>query len=558
MARCDNNKFDCPICATVGCAPSAKFACPSCDFVTCKPCQKTFLRPNCMNCGVSLSRGFLIATLGKTWVNGPLREHEQEELMARETTLLRHTMDEVQRERARRQFRDRARFGRAALAVLERAQRANGIGAGASDSSRQAALPGHQFDPRKSVLPCPASGCKGFVVSGRCGICGMLVCMKCLKGVGRDDGGQQQQGTRALPHMTHVCAPEDVASVDMLRRDSVPCPQCCALVHKTEGCNHMYCTNCGAYWDWATRKLMRANTNTHYRHVQAFARDVARRVAPTTLEEGIEGAGVTSSVERSSGEGAAAEASTSHASRSSGNAACIAPDPLFLEEDDDETRATRTSEDAVPADVARGWIDDRVRRLTTMLYEGGTNSARCSGSGNSNSSSSSSNVRSVHARVSPYVDALFVMLFEDVTVIRFAAQKRYSVRLAENAHRQATLRARTAFLMDEIDEPTWRRRVYSAENAFHRDAHVARVLELYLLTIRDFQRRLLHAVRQAPLPDREFAHHDACAEDVHAEFREFVRLCNEGLASLREEFGGPRITIRDDAHDADIPPLTVT
>jgi hypothetical protein len=98
---------------------------------------------------------------------------------------------------------------------------------------------------------CPTDYCKGLVSSGsRCNVCDQRVCMSCKEK--SDD--------------THVCKPETLESLKAIKKDSKPCPKCKVYIHKTEGCNQMFCTNCNISFCWRTGEIYRGKNihNPHY------------------------------------------------------------------------------------------------------------------------------------------------------------------------------------------------------------------------------------------------------------------------------------------------------
>jgi hypothetical protein len=100
---------------------------------------------------------------------------------------------------------------------------------------------------------CADSNCNGFVSSAwKCATCDKYTCPHC----------------RELKHQRddplHVCNPDSVASVALLKHDTKPCPNCKVPVHKTEGCDQMFCTQCKRLWSWNTGKFETRGHNPHY------------------------------------------------------------------------------------------------------------------------------------------------------------------------------------------------------------------------------------------------------------------------------------------------------
>jgi hypothetical protein len=113
--------------------------------------------------------------------------------------------------------------------------------------------PDNHDDVQQFVHRCADSDCNGFVSSAwKCATCDKHTCAHCreLK-ANRDDEA-------------HVCNPDTLASVALLKKDTKPCPNCKVLVHKTEGCDQMFCTQCKRLWSWNTGRFELRGHNPHY------------------------------------------------------------------------------------------------------------------------------------------------------------------------------------------------------------------------------------------------------------------------------------------------------
>ena len=94
---------------------------------------------------------------------------------------------------------------------------------------------------KRVVRGCPFDDCRGFLYDDfACGTCGKKACAACHE-IKIDDG--------------HVCVPENVSAAKLIMRDSKPCPSCAVLIHRTQGCAQMWCTQCHATFNWNTGKI---------------------------------------------------------------------------------------------------------------------------------------------------------------------------------------------------------------------------------------------------------------------------------------------------------------
>ena len=123
-------------------------------------------------------------------------------------------------------------------------------------------------EKRTVVMKCPVGECKGFLdTKFHCGLCDTHVCQEChiKKESEKDD--------------THVCNPDDVATVQELARNTKPCPNCHANIYKTDGCDQMFCVQCHTPFSWRTGRVetgvihnphyfeaLRAGNIQHQRH----------------------------------------------------------------------------------------------------------------------------------------------------------------------------------------------------------------------------------------------------------------------------------------------------
>ena len=101
-------------------------------------------------------------------------------------------------------------------------------------------------------LPCIRDNCKGFVTAEnkwQCGICDCVLCKHCHMEV----------------HEFHECNQEDVDSATLIKQSTRSCPVCSTLIHKIEGCNQMWCTQCNTAFCYRTGQRFTRNIhNPHY------------------------------------------------------------------------------------------------------------------------------------------------------------------------------------------------------------------------------------------------------------------------------------------------------
>lgn len=98
-----------------------------------------------------------------------------------------------------------------------------GVNDGAQGAAGQSAAV--QDEKKTFIRRCLRNGCQGFLSTAwKCGLCEWYSCGTCLtvKGQHRDTA--------------HECKKEDVETAEMIRKDSKPCPNCGQYIQKSSGC----------------------------------------------------------------------------------------------------------------------------------------------------------------------------------------------------------------------------------------------------------------------------------------------------------------------------------
>jgi len=310
----------CPICtAAYTGVVRRKIACPSCRYAVCQSCVQQYLlsalgEPACMKpeCRRPWSREFLDASLPPAWVHTKYRDHRRDVLLDRERSLLPATLPLAERTReVRRQALALAATYAHVRPALDRIERCHNalsnralhlagtvglarpapalrmaVPRGLPDLLRElversgqytaaselgtAAEGGTESDSKRGariLFACPGQDCRGYIVAGArglCGLCGTRVCVDCREKV-RPRAAEDGPAAGGPESAAHVCDPEILASVELLARDSRPCPQCHSLIFRTDGCNQMFCTICHVSFCWRTLAVLTGPIhNPHY------------------------------------------------------------------------------------------------------------------------------------------------------------------------------------------------------------------------------------------------------------------------------------------------------
>ena len=259
-----------------------KVECRECSTEVCKTCTRTYLLgsikdAHCMTCQGLWDRGFLVDTLNNSFVTKTYTEHRKHVLLQRETARFPETMplvEELKKDQVIRNKANKLKEERKKLHTLE--NRKFSLSLKNEDTSdydtqiqmqetvverlalslerlskelqKDDVLVTKKKDRKvKFIHACPAEGCKGFLSTAwKCGLCDQWTCPTCfeLKGEKKDD-----------EENPHVCKKENIASAELIKKDTKKCPQCAVPIFKISGCDQIFCVECHIAFSWRTGEI---------------------------------------------------------------------------------------------------------------------------------------------------------------------------------------------------------------------------------------------------------------------------------------------------------------
>tara|TARA_A200000113_G_scaffold225025_1_gene244544 strand:+ start:1106 stop:2662 length:1557 start_codon:yes stop_codon:yes gene_type:complete len=212
-----------------------------------------------MHCNKAWSQRFLSAMLNQSFINGDFRKHRAKILREAQQSRLQDSVQAAQRQLEIEGLQTQIKEADDKILKLTRL-----LNQAKNDryrlTTRRYALmhgmdvEGNKEDKKQFIVPCPAPDCRGFLsTQWKCGLCDLYACKHCFEVIGY---------TKDEPH---ECKPENIASAELIRKDTKPCPACGVRIHKLEGCDQMWCTECHVAFSWRTGKRTNANIhNPHY------------------------------------------------------------------------------------------------------------------------------------------------------------------------------------------------------------------------------------------------------------------------------------------------------
>jgi hypothetical protein len=114
----------------------------------------------------------------------------------------------------------------------------------------------------KIVCACPS--CPSFIIKPeyKCTTCHIKICKAC----------------REIQKEGHVCNPDTVESVKLLKKDTKACPKCATQIHKLDGCDQMWCVSCHTTFSWKTGEI--DNKRIHNPHYFDWLRKTGQQLQP--------------------------------------------------------------------------------------------------------------------------------------------------------------------------------------------------------------------------------------------------------------------------------------
>jgi hypothetical protein len=114
----------------------------------------------------------------------------------------------------------------------------------------------------KYVGRCPSETCKGFINTKYiCELCNLTICDKCNVPINVLDT------TTTTPTITthpHICDETLVSTIQLIKKDTKPCPTCHVNIYKIDGCDQMWCVECHTAFSWTTGEIEHKIHNPHY------------------------------------------------------------------------------------------------------------------------------------------------------------------------------------------------------------------------------------------------------------------------------------------------------
>jgi len=227
--------------------------CCYCEFSACRKCCETYildkLQPQCMNtsCNKEWSLKFMVDNFTRQFLNTEWKKHKENILFDKENALLPATQPFLEERIEKRNILgEMSKIEREIWALTKKRNKLR-------EDLEKLNRGERAVRERHFIRACPVSDCRGFLSSQwKCGLCENWTCPDCHIVLGRDK------------KVEHTCNPDDLATAELLSKDTKPCPKCSTGIFKIEGCDQMWCTQCHTAFSWRTGRIETRIHNPHY------------------------------------------------------------------------------------------------------------------------------------------------------------------------------------------------------------------------------------------------------------------------------------------------------
>lgn len=274
----------CDVCCEQFTCHNKNIKCQFCDFSSCRQCHKTYVFGttndfHCMSCKKEWSDDYIAYSFPKKMYNTELRDHRENLIVEKEKMFLPNAQECIERYMAYKRYivhikECKRKKNELWEKVIRKEQISwyeyNQLTTAIEVSTRRT----HELkawvtnDKVKEqqvrwIWPCPEEDCRGFLTEQhKCGVCQHQFCKDCHEHI--EDG--------------HVCDKDKKKTIQMIKKDSKPCPKCSTVIYKIDGCDQMWCPDCQTAFSWDKGTI---ETNIHNPHYYEYLRNTQGYVPRT-------------------------------------------------------------------------------------------------------------------------------------------------------------------------------------------------------------------------------------------------------------------------------------
>ena len=225
-----------------------KIICKTClddeNTIVCTSCASKYILDNCrvakcMICNVEWDKEFLFDYFTKKFINNDFKYHQEQYLYEEQIARLPDTQNlaiqRKQKNELKIQLDILKKEKNELMAKLNKIKKTERIVFNNINLIDRGII--NPEEKVKFTFKCPVDNCNGFLNHNfNCGICSKNICKYCMEELTED----------------HECNEDKKKTVELLKKDTKPCPKCGQLIYKIDGCNQMWCLKCHTTFNWRT------------------------------------------------------------------------------------------------------------------------------------------------------------------------------------------------------------------------------------------------------------------------------------------------------------------
>jgi hypothetical protein len=219
--------------------------CPYCDFTCCRECTKRHITngamdPFCMepSCKRIWTQEFVQQNMTNVFFNKEYKDYRANLILEKQKGLLPASQYIIQEKKEKRKNEKLIKV------LVDKKQEIKNI---ANEKINEIDLQISELQKsntkkkrdKRFIKSCSRDDCRGFLSSSwKCGTCNRYTCSDCHE----PKNGRVDED--------HVCDKDAVETVKFLVIDTRPCPKCAIPIHKIDGCDQIFCVQCGTAFSW--------------------------------------------------------------------------------------------------------------------------------------------------------------------------------------------------------------------------------------------------------------------------------------------------------------------
>lgn len=250
--------------------------CKYCEFEACKNCVSKYILESindakCMNCHKYYDREYLLDICGKNWYNNSYKPSRENVMFEREKILFNESIPfaemykngkkiatQIEEIEKKIELYDEQikKYNKKKSELVKNIHELNVIKQSFDRQIKNGNLIINTAKTEKSAkqkfyVKCSYTNCDGTINDKDhvCIKCEKKACKKCFE-----------------PYLEeHKCDENIIATIEMMKKDTKPCPKCTIPIHRTSGCYQMWCTSCHTTFHYNTGEILKETIhNPHY------------------------------------------------------------------------------------------------------------------------------------------------------------------------------------------------------------------------------------------------------------------------------------------------------